>query len=205
MGVKLCRRCGFTKRLDDYSFNKSGRAATFCKACMVERVREWRAANPERARANDEKARAKFLADPVRRRRKMDMDNARVRAKNPRKGRTFSVTCKRCAEVFSYVYSQKSREVCDLCRRYDNEWKTFGLTGKQAEDLRARGRCDICGGTRPGGRFNNWHIDHDHLTGLVRGVLCAHCNTAIGLLGDDPSRIRRAAAYLESHQSAATA
>jgi hypothetical protein len=40
------------------------------------------------------------------------------------------------------------------------------------------------------------HIDHDHETGRVRGVLCPGCNTGMGQLGDDPVALRRAADYL---------
>lgn len=41
------------------------------------------------------------------------------------------------------------------------------------------------------------HIDHDHKTMKVRGVLCRNCNVGIGFLGDDPQRIIRAALYLD--------
>lgn len=41
-------------------------------------------------------------------------------------------------------------------------------------------------------------VDHDHKTGSVRGLLCAACNAAIGLLKDDPLRMRRAAEYVAS-------
>lgn len=41
------------------------------------------------------------------------------------------------------------------------------------------------------------HADHCHKSHVPRGVLCHKCNTAIGLLGDDPARIRAAADYLE--------
>ena len=40
------------------------------------------------------------------------------------------------------------------------------------------------------------HIDHDHLTGVVRGVLCHHCNTMLGLALDNPEILRRAFEYL---------
>lgn len=39
-------------------------------------------------------------------------------------------------------------------------------------------------------------MDHDHATGIVRGVLHPDCNSALGLLLDDPARCDRAAAYL---------
>jgi hypothetical protein len=42
-------------------------------------------------------------------------------------------------------------------------------------------------------------VDHDHRSGAVRGLLCNACNTALGLLGEQPDRFREAAKYLESH------
>ena len=196
MESKTCRVCGKTKPLGDY-YLRDGRPRSECRQCVRVRVDAWKKANPERARANDRAAHRRIRKDPERYAKVLAQDAARRRAANPRKGKTFTVDCERCGEAFDYVYRQKHRSVCDLCRKHDNAWKSYGLTGRQAEELRARGRCDICGGDQPGGRFGNWHIDHDHETGEVRGVLCAPCNTSLGLLGDDPARIRRAAEYLE--------
>ena len=39
-------------------------------------------------------------------------------------------------------------------------------------------------------------VDHCHETGDVRGLLCAACNTALGLLKDDPDRIVKLLDYL---------
>ncbi|MCX4524974.1 MULTISPECIES: endonuclease VII domain-containing protein [unclassified Streptomyces] len=43
------------------------------------------------------------------------------------------------------------------------------------------------------------HVDHCHEAGRVRGVPCFNCNTAIGLLGEDPGTIQRAISYLEGN------
>jgi hypothetical protein len=56
------------------------------------------------------------------------------------------------------------------------------------------GECGICGHRPEGGR--KLYIDHDHDTGVIRGLLCQRCNTGIGMLGDDLSMIERAARYL---------
>jgi hypothetical protein len=42
-------------------------------------------------------------------------------------------------------------------------------------------------------------IDHDHVTGKVRGRLCCSCNTALGRLGDNIKGLKKAITYL-SHE-----
>ncbi len=59
------------------------------------------------------------------------------------------------------------------------------------------GRCAICETDEPRGRHSTFNVDHNHETGVVRGLLCCDCNLSIGKLGDDPARLRAAADYLE--------
>jgi hypothetical protein len=75
--------------------------------------------------------------------------------------------------------------------------REYGVTTDQYDRLLIEqgGGCAICGVERShDGRA--LAVDHCHSTGRVRGLLCAHCNRAIGLLGDDPERLRRASQYL---------
>lgn len=73
----------------------------------------------------------------------------------------------------------------------------YGLTPDQYDELLAsqEGRCAICRTETPGGK-GGWHVDHDHATGKVRGLLCDNCNNGLGRFADDPIRIQRAIDYL---------
>jgi len=57
------------------------------------------------------------------------------------------------------------------------------------------GMCAGCGTTEPGGHHNTFHVDHNHDTEEVRGLLCGACNMALGLLNDDPKVLQNLVAY----------
>lgn len=74
--------------------------------------------------------------------------------------------------------------------------KAYGLTVAQYDEMVAAcgGKCAVCG--RIPRERERLHVDHNHTTGKVRGLLCNQCNAGIGLLGDAPEGLRRAIEYL---------
>ena len=116
--------------------------------------------------------------------------------------------CKECDNERGREYRQKHPEV------YQNYYhrnrpriqakerrERYGLDSDQFNELlrSQNGKCAICFSSESGGRNNTWHVDHDHATGIVRGLLCAGCNVGLGNFKDIPERMRLAAAYLEKH------
>lgn len=75
--------------------------------------------------------------------------------------------------------------------------KNFGITKEEYDQMLAHqnGVCAICLEVCATGR--DLAVDHDHETGKVRGLLCRDCNVSLGLMKDDPNRLRKAAEYLE--------
>jgi Recombination endonuclease VII len=73
--------------------------------------------------------------------------------------------------------------------------RLYGLSAEQYRRLLAaqKGVCAIC---RRAPRRRALCVDHCPVTKQVRRLLCDHCNTGLGLFGDDPARLRAAAAYL---------
>ena len=76
--------------------------------------------------------------------------------------------------------------------------KRFGITVDEYDRLLVQqdGHCALCPATHSDGTSLRFHVDHDHETGRVRGLLCRSCNMALGILGDDIDGLNRALTYL---------
>lgn len=75
--------------------------------------------------------------------------------------------------------------------------RAYGWTPKQWENcFNMQGRkCAVCKSPEPRST-KGWHVDHDHGNGRIRGILCHHCNVALGMIEDDPERARQLISYL---------
>jgi len=105
--------------------------------------------------------------------------------------------CKPCGVRLAYEWSRANPE-----RFRRNQFKSrlkrkYGLTPEMVDELlnAQGGRCAICRDElEPGGTA----IDHCHTEGNVRGLLCRHCNTGLGLFKDDEKRLLAAVKYLRA-------
>lgn len=107
--------------------------------------------------------------------------------------------CFRCRswkerDAFTADVSRKGgrASTCKPCMSEASTASRYGLTPDELREFRKE-HGEACGICKRGGEL---YVDHCHATGRVRGLLCPSCNTAIGLLGEDPERFAAALAYL---------
>jgi hypothetical protein len=83
-------------------------------------------------------------------------------------------------------------------RRANHLFRRYGITLDDYEQMfnMQQGRCAICLTDKPGGGNRMFQVDHDHSTGVVRGLLCSRCNQLLGYAQDDAEILAKAAQYL---------
>ena len=115
--------------------------------------------------------------------------------KDPTLKSSYSYECKECTveRVKKNHNPSRSRQL-HLKRKY-------GLTFAEYDKMlnEQNNCCAVCGGTKPGGRWKSFAVDHDHVTGRVRGLLCKSCNIALGEVNDDLTTLKNMINYLSKH------
>lgn len=78
----------------------------------------------------------------------------------------------------------------------NQKYRKFGITKSEFEQLLAKQNncCAICGNTEINGKLLS--IDHNHVTGKVRGLLCSGCNVGLGMFKENMHFLSKAVKYL---------
>jgi hypothetical protein len=107
------------------------------------------------------------------------------RSKNPEKCKAY--------------YDKRDKEVSR-----EKAWlRRYGVTRDWYDETLAAqgGGCAICNNTEIGRRgHTHFHVDHNHSTGKVRGLLCDLCNRDLGYFKDNENLLTYAAEYLEKNK-----
>lgn len=118
--------------------------------------------------------------------------------------------CRKCnflkpLEEFHFRTDSKSyRNVCKVCRRLHHY--SYNLERRYGIDLDTKIQmfedqnksCKIC--DLEGDSHNDFHVDHCHSTGRVRGLLCNNCNAGLGMFQDNLDLLFMAIDYLTDEE-----
>ena len=105
--------------------------------------------------------------------------------------------CKTCTIArLKANYNPETYRRQHLRRKYD-----ISLEEYNEMLLLQGGNCAVCHKEDAGGKHNVFCVDHDHVTGKVRELLCKDCNIVLGLVKDSPEHIGRLLAYIIKHNS----
>lgn len=158
----------------------------------IERASAWAKANPERRKAINA-ARYETKEGRARHNEKTKEWAWNNLEKYAEKSRLASMRCrlkKRGLTIEQYMSMLTEQDnKCAICR----------IDSPGSVDRRPAGRKPKLGWpstARPIETSRLWHVDHDHKTGAVRGLLCVHCNIALGYAKDDPDLLIAMANYL---------
>lgn len=140
----------------------------------AERSARWREANPERARAGvkkwvEEHPDRKAASDKAYREANVEKIAAQQKARREANPEAYT--------AYHKEYADSHKEI----RREQHWMRKYNITRQDYDTMLAAqgGGCATCHKKEPGGRGSYFHVDHDHQTGKVRGLLCHECNTAL--------------------------
>ena len=172
MGVKSCKRCKGRLPLSQFGKDKARKdgISFYCLACNVKLAKIWRQSHPK----SDKRTRQLTTEQKQRYYQKQRIWLANNRDRSAQNRKRYYATHK--AQV------NRLHKKSYLKTRYN-------LTLEEYSELMQVG-CMVCYSQV------RLHIDHDHKSGVVRGVLCSQCNTALGLMQESPERFQRAILYL---------
>ena len=104
-------------------------------------------------------------------------------------------TCKECTKArVKRNHNSTTYRRQHLRRNYDISLEEY------EEMLSIQGsKCAVCKTEKAGGKHNVFCVDHDHVTGKVRELLCKDCNIVLGIINDSPEHLGRLMAYILKH------
>ena len=99
--------------------------------------------------------------------------------------------CRECFKPYKKSVTPEKQRIARLKHKY-------GVTPDFVKELleSQNNICAICGTSDWG--YQGPHIDHDHTTGNIRGILCHNCNTGLGYFGDDTTKLLSALRYINA-------
>jgi hypothetical protein len=171
----------------------------YCKKCVTEyRRSRWKQNLNYRVAHRIEKRRYDLLRRTSNAHKHGKLTSREIRVVTPTK------KCSVCKQTKESKFFSRDRTMpdglnvyCYDCYSLIKRCRVHGIIAGQFQKMyvEQHGKCAICQDLISGRKI---HVDHDHDTGKIRGLLCNSCNPAIGALKHDIAIFRAAIVYLEN-------
>lgn len=101
--------------------------------------------------------------------------------------------------AYMKVWRSKNKDKLKISARKKHFKRNYGLSLEDRDKMitERSNKCDICFNSFKGSLET--HVDHDHSTGKVRGLLCVNCNHGLGRFKDNITILSNAIKYLEKN------
>lgn len=188
--TKKCNKCGIEKVLSDfwkYIRNSDGRE-TICRQCKSSR----RKLKLKRRKFSPIKTCTKCRVEKP-------LSSFPRHATSTIDGHLNQ--CDVCVKEYKNKYSKKWRKDHKGYQRFHSrKWilrtkYNLSIEAYTALFKKQNGKCAICLNDMEI-MGHHTHVDHCHTTGVVRGILCRHCNRGLGAFKDNETSLRNAINYL---------
>jgi hypothetical protein len=114
----------------------------------------------------------------------------------------YDYRCKSCNSKRTkamWASSEGKKKMQNRSRKYELR-RLYGLTVEEYQTILEKQNysCAACNVSQKL-LSRQLDVDHCHITGKIRGLLCVSCNTALGLLKEDKERAKKLFQYLENN------
>lgn len=185
MATKMCTKCKIIKDTLEFSKRKRSRDGFFiwCKKCDNEHSKKYQKEHLEGARLRKKRWYKRHSVEQS------------LKSNNYNKEHRTEKT------LYMREFCKKHPEETLLYRRNYNCMRAHGITLKQKEEmiLNQDNKCLICEIDLRQLNTKKVHVDHDHKTNKIRGILCHYCNTALGFLEEDLEKVYKLAEYVKKY------
>jgi hypothetical protein len=116
--------------------------------------------------------------------------------RNTRLGQCKDCCARKEKEYRATTKGATAKRNATLLRKYNIDYSSYEDMFNKQKGICLICRCDIA---LFGDKSTVSHVDHCHITGKVRGLLCNYCNSVLGVYGEDIKIFQRAIDYLKEH------
>lgn len=209
-GQKACSKCQDILPIPEF-VEHCGRIGTTCKSCVRMRSKSWRERHPEYRRGFNDPGRMRPgrwglrpcpLCGELFSGWHLRLHKPRCPHKKPSKKVIHSPVPYHDIANSSELHKEAVQSRGRVSKNHSLKL-FYGISIEDYEGMikEQGGKCAICHLAPSGHNSHNrsLHVDHDHATGKVRGLVCYNCNHGLGNFKDNPALLMAAMNYLLSH------